>query len=352
MKINQIIRKKRKELSLTQEEVAEYLGVSTPAVNKWEKGSAYPDITILPALARLLKTDLNTLMSFKDDLTDIEIEKFVNELDIIAESKSYEEAFQTAINKIHQYPTCEKLIFYSVLYLEGALFLCGVSEQEKYRNTLKKFYERMSRSKDTEIQETAINMLISYNRNKGNFAKAEELINAIPASKIDREGQFAILYMSQKQYQDAKKIWEHRIINSITKIQTSLINMVEIALKEDRIDDAIFFADTYKIVSEQFEFPKWLCYNAHLAISLEKQDKADCLAILKEMLPAMKDEWNHKNCRLYKNINGSSATFLSKKLADIILDELISKDEFAFIRGNSEFDELIANNKKSNKYSS
>ena len=70
MKINQIIRQKRKELSLTQEQIAEFLGVSTPAVNKWEKGSTYPDITLLPALARLLKVDLNTLMSFNDDLTD------------------------------------------------------------------------------------------------------------------------------------------------------------------------------------------------------------------------------------------------------------------------------------------
>ena len=61
MKINQIIREKRKELSLTQEQIADFLGVSTPAVNKWEKGSTYPDITLLPALARLLKTELNTL---------------------------------------------------------------------------------------------------------------------------------------------------------------------------------------------------------------------------------------------------------------------------------------------------
>lgn len=38
MKINQIIREKRKELSLTQERIAEFLGVSAPAVNKWEKG--------------------------------------------------------------------------------------------------------------------------------------------------------------------------------------------------------------------------------------------------------------------------------------------------------------------------
>jgi transcriptional regulator with XRE-family HTH domain len=80
MKINEIIKKKRQEQNLTQENVAKYLGVSTPAVNKWEKGVSYPDITLLPALARLLKTDLNTLLSFKEDLTDNEIGNFSNDL--------------------------------------------------------------------------------------------------------------------------------------------------------------------------------------------------------------------------------------------------------------------------------
>lgn len=97
MKINQTIREKRRELSLTQEQIAELLGVSTPAVNKWEKGSTYPDITLLPALARLLKTDLNTLMSFHEDLTDIEIENFVNEIDKTVQEENFDTAFQKAI---------------------------------------------------------------------------------------------------------------------------------------------------------------------------------------------------------------------------------------------------------------
>ena len=36
MKIGNIIREKRKELSLTQEQLADLLGVSAPAVHKWE----------------------------------------------------------------------------------------------------------------------------------------------------------------------------------------------------------------------------------------------------------------------------------------------------------------------------
>lgn len=55
MKINEVIRQRRKELGLTQDRVAELLGVSAPAVNKWENGNSYPDITLLPPLARAVK---------------------------------------------------------------------------------------------------------------------------------------------------------------------------------------------------------------------------------------------------------------------------------------------------------
>ena len=55
MRIGEQIKNYRKTAGLTQEQVANYLGVSTPAVNKWEKGNTYPDISLLPALARLLK---------------------------------------------------------------------------------------------------------------------------------------------------------------------------------------------------------------------------------------------------------------------------------------------------------
>jgi len=38
MNIGNVIKKYRKELGYTQEEMAKRLGVTTPAVNKWENG--------------------------------------------------------------------------------------------------------------------------------------------------------------------------------------------------------------------------------------------------------------------------------------------------------------------------
>ena len=54
MRINEIIKERRLAKGFTQEQIANYLGVTAPAVNKWEKGTSCPDIVLLPALARLM----------------------------------------------------------------------------------------------------------------------------------------------------------------------------------------------------------------------------------------------------------------------------------------------------------
>ncbi len=342
MKIHQIIREKRKELSLTQEQIADFLGVSTPAVNKWEKGSTYPDITLLPALARLLKTDLNTLLSFRDDLTDIEIENFVNEIDKTVQEQNYHTAFQKAMDKIHEYPTCDKLIYSVIFYLEGTLTLYNVSEPAPYREIYGPFYQRLSENEIPEIRDIASGMLISYARNRGDFSKAEELINLLPFSAVDKEEQLAILYQQQKRYKDAEKIWEHRVLNGVTHIQTALVNMLETASFEGRDSDADFFADAYETIARQFCLPEWMCYNAHLQLAMARKDKNKSLTLLKKMLPAMKIKWVAQASPLYRHAEGSGSMLLSSRLAETICDELVSKEEYAFIRDGSGLDELAA----------
>lgn len=88
-------------------------------------------------------------------------------------------------------------------------------------------------------------MLITRNLNRKDFAKAEELINTLPSTSIDKEEQIAIHYTEQGRYSDALNIWEHRILKGITEIQTALMNMLDIAVKEERIEDADYYADIY-----------------------------------------------------------------------------------------------------------
>ena len=47
---------------LTQEDVAEFLGITPQSVSKWERGESYPDITLLPALANIFETSVDLLL--------------------------------------------------------------------------------------------------------------------------------------------------------------------------------------------------------------------------------------------------------------------------------------------------
>ena len=81
MEIGKVIRRYRKEQNLTQEEMAVRLGVTAPAVNKWENGNSMPDIALLGPIARLLHISVNELLSYREDLTEEEISQYVAGLD-------------------------------------------------------------------------------------------------------------------------------------------------------------------------------------------------------------------------------------------------------------------------------
>ena len=52
MNIGNKIKELRKQRGVTQEQLAESMGISFQAVSKWENNIAFPDITLLPVLAR------------------------------------------------------------------------------------------------------------------------------------------------------------------------------------------------------------------------------------------------------------------------------------------------------------
>ena len=54
-KISNFIKTKRKELGLTQEELAQKLFVTEKAISRWETGRGTPDISLLIPLAKILK---------------------------------------------------------------------------------------------------------------------------------------------------------------------------------------------------------------------------------------------------------------------------------------------------------
>lgn len=74
LNLGNVIKKLRIAQSVTQEELAEYLGISFQAVSKWETGTTMPDITLLPKIAIFFGVKIDELFSInhEDELERID----------------------------------------------------------------------------------------------------------------------------------------------------------------------------------------------------------------------------------------------------------------------------------------
>lgn len=61
IKIAQLIISYRDERKISQTEFGRLLGVSANAVSKWEREICYPDVTLLPDIAKILGVDISEL---------------------------------------------------------------------------------------------------------------------------------------------------------------------------------------------------------------------------------------------------------------------------------------------------
>ena len=78
-KIGSIISSKRKALGLTQQNISERLNISYQAVSKWENGTSYPDLELLPRLAAILGTTVDGLLGYPVNALTVYEERYKSE---------------------------------------------------------------------------------------------------------------------------------------------------------------------------------------------------------------------------------------------------------------------------------
>lgn len=79
IKIGENIKRLRKAKNVTQEQIAEVLGISVTAVSKWERCETYPDITLLFPLAHYFEVTLDELMGYDEERIQAEIHMVLSE---------------------------------------------------------------------------------------------------------------------------------------------------------------------------------------------------------------------------------------------------------------------------------
>ena len=154
-KLAQNIRDYRKNLGLTQEQLAERLGITLGTVSKWERGGSEPDLGFIMDLAELFHVSVDALIGFSmrganADEEDDRIEELVNKV-------SFEELEAECENALKKFPNHFRTVLRAAsickrfgtlnkndAYVKRAL--------ELYRHAL----ELISQNRDPEINEVVL----------------------------------------------------------------------------------------------------------------------------------------------------------------------------------------------------
>lgn len=319
MRINEIIREKRRELGITQEQAAERLGVTASAFNKWERAASLPDITLLPALARLLRVDINTLLGFSGELSEAETGEFLNSLDALAKSEGYDAAFRRAVEKLHEYPGSERLLLSTACYLDGALFLYGV-DGGPYRAKLDAWYERLLESGDAEVRESALVMVLNRCRQNGELGRAEELLNSVPRSQIDRQEQLALLYTAQGRADEARLIWQSRALGGISQAVTAMQHLADEAVKSGRREDALRISETIYDLTLAAGLPEWMGLASMTAIAEDSGDEDKYAGLLQRLRTSLNEPWNASG-PIYGELSPEGINELTSRISALLETE-------------------------------
>lgn len=346
MQIGEQIKNYRKKEGLTQEQVANYLGVSTPAVNKWEKGNTYPDIVSLPALARLLNIDMNELFLFREELTNKEIEKFVNELSEVS-LESFAKAFEMAIKKIQEYPRCDLLIYTVATVLNSALTLAEIEDEKKleYNTVIIEWFERTANSQDEKVRISSIYMLATKYVQIEKYEEASAFLNKIPDTTIDATIMKVNVLTHQEGIDAAAHFLEGNLMKAVTNIQSYLYKLIEMEEKTGNHCKAEEIAEITDYMVSLFGLWNYGKVVPHLLVALYQKNVDKSIYLIKNVLSEAKKPWKMGESPLYyrytDTMQEKSFSDVGNKFIRAFVSEIKSKEEFEFLRDNKELEAIL-----------
>ncbi|MBU3217845.1 helix-turn-helix domain-containing protein (plasmid) [Clostridium estertheticum] len=302
MRISEVIRNYRKKENLTQEQVANYLNISAPAVNKWESGISCPDISLLAPLARVLKIDVNTLLAFNEELTDVEVKKLTKEVGEMASKEGIQKAFEKAGDLIKKYPNCDELIYWISVVLRIYLLGPQIEEKDKYERKIIVWLELVATSSKEKTASMAKLELSAMYRAKKEYKKAQELLDKIPEVEVDKKIQQALLYESSGKIDEAYGIYEGELRKNAHETFGALSLMINLSYKEKKFSEAEEYIERAKKVADAFDLGAYHKYSLDLWHAREKQDKEKAIEMIINMVNEASSIDGSMKSKLYKHI--------------------------------------------------
>lgn len=103
--------KLRHKKKITQEQLADFIGVTKASVSKWENSQSLPDILILPELAAFFDVTIDELLGYEPQLSKEQIQKLYLELAEAFAEYPFEEVMKKSEELTKKYYSCYPFLF-------------------------------------------------------------------------------------------------------------------------------------------------------------------------------------------------------------------------------------------------
>ena len=110
MSIGSTIKRLRREKDITQEQLAEYLGITSRAVSQWECDRTAPDISQLPALCHIFDVSSDVLLGIDIEKNNEEIQKYLDTAQNLCHQGKWEEYTAVLREANKKYPRDYKIM--------------------------------------------------------------------------------------------------------------------------------------------------------------------------------------------------------------------------------------------------
>ena len=347
------LRTLRQQKNITQETLANHLGITAQSVGKWERGEGFPDITLLPKLALYFDVTVDELLCVDKARIDEVIEGYV------AESKVYKQAGENAKNlalwekAYAEFPNdCRVMLQLMYAINRDGEYPCP---PEKAERIIALGEAILQKSTDTEQRESAIQVLCyTY----------KDLDNEKALQYADMGGGYYVTRKKLRSFvlegeEGIKECQEHLM----SLIQDAAITAVQMTTKgcfshEETIEAHQFSIDIYKRLFSDGNVGFYANYISqhYRQIALlyaELGDAEHTLEALKEnchysVMEATLQDMNytapminrvqHKQANTSKNYTGNCC--------NISLETLKMAKRFDFVRDTEEFQKMVAELKR------
>jgi transcriptional regulator with XRE-family HTH domain len=301
------LRELRQRAGMTQEDVAERLDVSSQTVSKWERGILSPDIMLLPQIAILYRTSIDSLFNMESAWDENHQREFEAKIESYYKVKDYESAYRAWITEINLNP--DNFSYYArVMYM---VFFEKLLDDAHIKRMLMLTDHAEKYCFDTDIKnEIYLRMLmICSNSESGNFkSEALNFYNKLPKLRHSRE---LLEYMISTET-DGNKLIKKNIMILVSQLEWEVQRLIVPGISvQEKLQYCKKSEEILRFVTDEkyggiFDGQLLISYSNIIPILIEQKHESEAMRYVEKVIAIIENhmfEEKRKECGiLYEDI--------------------------------------------------